>query len=242
MRFKNNIPNFITLLNLLSGAVAIIMVFSGELKCASWFIVLAAVFDFCDGFAARLLHAKSNIGAQLDSLADVISFGLAPSAIMYQLMLNSPVNPDLTAGGFSLLPYTALLLAAAGAYRLARFNTDPGQESEFKGLPIPANGLFVASLPLIISQAGETPLILNLLGNITVLFAIVVCLSWLMVSNVPMLSLKLKNLRWKDNFYRFILIILSVIFIAFFRFIAVPFIIILYILLSVISLSLNKEK
>jgi CDP-diacylglycerol--serine O-phosphatidyltransferase len=241
MKIRNNIPNIITLLNLISGAIAIIMVFSGEIRCASWFIVLAALLDFCDGFAARLLHAKSNIGAQLDSLADVISFGLAPSVIMYQLILDSPGNPDLTAGGFSLLPFVSLILVAAGAYRLAKFNTDPAQETEFKGLPIPSTGLFIAALPLIISQAGEGSLLNLLLGNVLVLLAIIIFLSWMMVSNIPMLSLKFKNLTWHDNAYRFILGLASLVLLIVFHFTAVPMIIFLYIILSVISLSL-KDK
>jgi CDP-diacylglycerol---serine O-phosphatidyltransferase len=242
MKVKDHIPNFITLLNLISGSIAIIFVFSGELTLASWFIFLAALLDFCDGFAARLLHAKSNIGAQLDSLADVISFGLAPSVIMYQLILQSPNNPTMTIGKMPLLPFAALLLVAAGAYRLAKFNTDPSQSEEFKGLPIPSTGLFIASLPLIINQYTQSEKLIEILQNQYVLLAIIILLSWLMVSNIPMISLKFKNLSWKDNRYQFILIgALPVLFI-FFRFTAVPMIIFLYIILSVISLSLKTNN
>jgi CDP-diacylglycerol---serine O-phosphatidyltransferase len=241
-RFKDHIPNFITLLNLISGSIAIVMVFSGKLPLASWFIFLAAVFDFCDGLAARLLHAKSAIGGELDSLADVISFGLAPAVILYQLLLKSPNLPEFTIGSVQLLPFAALLVVACSAYRLAKFNIDPGQATEFKGLPTPATGLFVAALPLIILQAKTTSPLIPLLINSYALLAIIVFLSWLMVSNIPMLSLKFKNLTWKDNYFRFILIgALPVLFI-FFRFAAIPLIIFLYIILSIISLSLNKTN
>jgi CDP-diacylglycerol--serine O-phosphatidyltransferase len=155
MKIKYHIPNLVTLLNLLSGSIAIFMAFSGEMVLASWFIIIAAILDFMDGFVARALHAGSEIGAQLDSLADVISFGLAPSAIMFQLIQQSPDNFTLSAGIIKILPYTALLLVAGGAYRLAKFNIDPGQAVEFKGLPIPATGLFVAALPLIVDQFDQ---------------------------------------------------------------------------------------
>lgn len=237
MKFKDQIPNFITLLNLISGSIAIILVFSGEMVLASWFIFLAAFLDFFDGFAARLLHAKSEIGAQLDSLADVVSFGLAPSVIMYQLLLQSSIVQSPASGFITLLPFISLLIVAAGAYRLAKFNTDPGQSEIFKGLPIPSTGLFIAALPLILHQYDDTAGIVGMLGNSYILIAIILFLSWLMVSNVPMISLKFKNLKWRDNIYRFILIGSVLLLFAFFRFSAVPMIIFLYIILSVISLA-----
>jgi CDP-diacylglycerol--serine O-phosphatidyltransferase len=237
MKFKDQVPNFITLLNLISGSIAIILVFSGEIVFASWFIFLAALLDFFDGFAARLLHAKSEIGAQLDSLADVVSFGLAPSVIMYQLLLLSSNASSPETGNITMLPFVSLLIVTAGAYRLAKFNTDPGQSEIFKGLPIPANGLFIAALPLILNQYNHTTGIVGMLGNSYMLLAIILFLSWLMVSNVPMISLKFKNLKWRENIYRFILIGSVPLLFAFFRFGAVPMIIILYIILSVISLA-----
>jgi CDP-diacylglycerol---serine O-phosphatidyltransferase len=242
MKIKNQIPNLITLLNLLCGSIAIILVFSGEMILASWFIILAAALDFSDGLAARLLHAKSDIGAQLDSLADVISFGLAPSTIMYQLLLDSPGTSSWSAGNMPLLPFAALLLVAGGAYRLAKFNTDPGQAAEFKGLPIPASGIFVAALPLIIRQFEESERLYEILRNHYVLLAIIVFLSWVMVSNIPMISLKFKNLIWKDNLSRFILIGAAPILFILFRFSAIPMIIFLYIIISIASQSSNFKK
>lgn len=242
MRIKNHIPNLVTLLNLISGSIAIFLAFSGEMVLASWFIIIAAILDFLDGFVARLLHAGSDIGAQLDSLADVISFGLAPSAIMYQLILMSPGNSSLSAGMIRFLPYTALFLVAGGAYRLAKFNTDPGQAVEFKGLPIPATGLFVAALPLIVNQFGKSEELAWMVQHQYILLAIIVLLSWLMVSNIPMISLKFKNLKWKDNVSRLILLgSVPLLFVAF-KWIAIPLIIFLYIIISIFSLSLKTKN
>jgi CDP-diacylglycerol--serine O-phosphatidyltransferase len=239
-RFKNNVPNLITLLNLISGSIAIILAFSGEMILAAWFIILAAIFDFLDGLAARLLHARSDIGAQLDSLADVISFGLAPSVIMYLLLLQSPDLQSWSAGSVILLPFASLLLVAGGAYRLAKFNTDVTQADGFKGLPIPSAGLFVAALPLILYQHNETGELVKFIQNQYTLLAIVIFLSWLMVSNIPMLALKFKNLQWRDNGPQFILLGSALILFLFFRYSAVPMIIFLYIIISIISLLRKK--
>lgn len=242
MRIKNKIPNLVTLLNLASGSIAIILAFSGEMILASWLIIFAAILDFFDGLVARLLNARSDIGAQLDSLADVISFGLAPSVIMYQLMLQSPNLPSCNIGSMPLLPFAALLLVAGGAYRLAKFNTDPGQEVEFKGLPIPSTGLFIAALPLIINQYQQSEKLTRFIHNHYVILAIILLLSWLMVSNIPMISLKFKNLKWKDNISRFILLGNVLVLFTFFRFGAIPMIIFLYIFISIISLSFKTKS
>ena len=237
MRIRNYIPNLITLLNLVSGSISIILAFSGAMTLASWFIILAVIFDFLDGMAARLLHAKSDIGAQLDSLADVVSFGLAPSAIMYLLLLQSPGLHGWSAGAYKLLPFAALLLVACGAFRLAKFNTDSTQADGFKGLPIPSTGLFVAALPLILDQYSETGELAKFILNHYTLLAIVIFLSWLMVSNIPMIALKFKNLKWRDNSLQFILIGFALVLFIFFRFSAIPMIILLYIIISITSLS-----
>lgn len=242
MKVKNQLPNLVTLLNLISGSIAIFLVFSGEMLLASWFIIFAAVFDFLDGLVARLLHAKSGIGAQLDSLADVISFGLAPSAIMYHLMLQCHGLPACNIGGMPILPFFSLLLVAGGAYRLAKFNTDPEQETEFKGLPIPATGLFVAALPLMVNQFRQSAESAGFLQNYYILLAIILLLSCLMVSNIPMISLKFKNLQWKNNVSRFVLLGSVPVLFIFLRFSAVPLIIFLYIILSVISLSFKTKN
>jgi len=240
MKIRNNIPNLITLLNLVCGSIAIIQVFSGDIALASWFIIIAAVFDFLDGFAARLLHAKSEIGAQLDSLADVVSFGLAPAVIIFRLLQESQLQESVL-HRIPFLPYISLLMAVAGAYRLARFNTDPEQSDEFKGLPIPANGLLVAALPLILLYPSGSGVMLQAFTTDYILVFLVLFLSLMMVSKVRMISLKFKNLKWKDNFYRFIVIASVPLLIALFRFSAIALIIIFYILLSVIN-NLTHSK
>lgn len=230
---KNHIPNFITLLNLLSGGISIVMAFSGELACAGWFILIAALLDFFDGFVARLLNAKSEIGGQLDSLADVISFGLAPAVIVYHLMLQSANLPVFDISGFNIFPFLSFLLVAGSAYRLAKFNTDPGQETVFKGVPTPAMGLFILALPLVLAYSPESFFVL-LIGNFYVLLGFTVILTWLMVSSLPMFSLKFKSYGWKGNEPRYFLAICLVILLFVFQFMAIPLLIILYILISLI--------
>ncbi|MDP3441982.1 MAG: CDP-diacylglycerol--serine O-phosphatidyltransferase, partial [Ignavibacteria bacterium] len=156
MKFKNHIPNFITLLNLLSGCLSILFFSHGQIELASWMIFVAALFDFFDGFVARALKAYSAIGAQLDSLADVVSFGVAPSFLIYSLILNSHGRQEFMIYDIDLLPLTAFLIPLFAAFRLAKFNVDERQTTSFLGLPTPATGLLIASLPLIKEQLYES--------------------------------------------------------------------------------------
>ena len=146
---KNHIPNIITLFNLLSGILSIYSVMNGNIELAAYLIFAAAGFDFFDGLAAKLLNAKSEMGAELDSLADVVSFGVAPGFIMFYMLSVSHGQPGHTAESFSIIPFLAFIIPAFGALRLAKFNVDTEQTISFKGLPIPAMGILVASLPLI---------------------------------------------------------------------------------------------
>lgn len=239
---KKHIPNFITLLNLFSGSIAIVFAFKGNLMLSAWFIGFAAIFDFLDGMSARLLNAKSPIGLQLDSLADVISFGLAPSFIVYQLMLQSYNAPFLYFNDVNLMAFAAFLIPAFSALRLARFNIDENQTESFLGLPTPANALFFASLPLVNFQAEKEGLdtMLSFLKNYWVLLGLAVSLSLLMVSSVPLFSLKLKNFRFQENQNRFILIIAAVILFVSIKFYALPLIVILYILISIIGNKFSR--
>lgn len=241
MNVRNNIPNLVTMLNLLSGALAIVMAFSGSLVLAGWFIILAAFFDFCDGFIARLLDAKSAIGAQLDSLADVISFGLAPSVIIYQLLITVSGLPSLPVGETELIPFASFLLVAAAAYRLARFNNDPGQEFMFLGLPTPSAGLFVASLPLVLKRYQDSAWLPDLISEPYFLLGITILLSWLMVSHLPIFSMKFKSFTWSENRSRFILIGASPILILLLQCLAIPVIIILHIILSVLDFIILRK-
>ena len=233
---KKHIPNFVTSLNLFCGSISIIFAFKGNLDLAAWFIGLAAIFDFLDGMLARLLNAKSDIGLQLDSLADVISFGLAPSVIVFQLMEKTFNEPFIYSFDFNVFSLTAFIIVVFSALRLAKFNIDTEQIDDFKGLPVPANALFFASLPLVYFQAESTGFITvqNALSNYWILLSLVVIFSGLLVSNIPLFSMKFKNLFWKGNQLRYILFISFFILFFWISFYSLPLIIILYILLSVL--------
>lgn len=195
-----HIPNAVTCLNLFSGCIACIMAFNGLYQWALTFIILSAIFDFFDGMLARLLHAYSNIGKDLDSLADDVSFGVAPSLMVFTLLRE--VYPATGTILERCLPYTAFLIAVFSALRLAKFNNDSRQTTSFIGLPVPANALFWASLV----AGGHDVLPAHPLLSAYVIPA--VCLfSWLLVSEIPMFSLKFKNLTWKDNRTTFIFLI-----------------------------------
>jgi CDP-diacylglycerol--serine O-phosphatidyltransferase len=233
---KKHIPNFITTLNLFSGCIGILLALNNRLDYAAYFIALAAFFDFLDGMAARLLHVKSEIGKELDSLADVVSFGVLPGIIVYQLMAGSPNIPG-TGSLISIFSLIAFIIPILSAVRLAKFNLDTRQTISFIGLPVPANALFLGSLPLIQIQAGygETLSWLTLFtDNYYILAVIAIGMSLLLVSKIPLISLKFKNLKFAENKPQFILVAFSVIAFMVATFAAVPLIILVYILLSVI--------
>jgi CDP-diacylglycerol--serine O-phosphatidyltransferase len=245
------IPNLFTLLNLVFGCLAITATLQNgiaiqstaegaqfidipeQIWMASLFIGLAAVVDFLDGFVARLFNASSEMGKQLDSLADVVSFGVAPSMILYQFLRMSFAREEsgIETSVWYLLP--AFVVAAASAYRLAKFNLDTRQQYGFRGVPTPAAGLFVASFPLIYWHA-ESAAIAGLLLNKWVLYAVIVLVSWLMVSNIPMMAMKFRNSSLKDNLPKVILLALSVAAIVLFQWLSVPVIFITYIILSLV--------
>ena len=245
------IPNAFTLLNLFFGCIAIVFVlqtdeslimqdggswvaqFPEKIWWGSVFIGIAAIIDFLDGLVARLFNATSAMGKQLDSLADVVSFGVAPGMILYQLLRISYIREDtgLDTSIIALLP--AFIFPCAGAYRLARFNLDNTQQYGFKGVPIPAAGLVVASFPLILF--GSESFELNILfTNRWFLYAIIVVLSLLMVSKLPLIALKFKDLSPRNNIPTIILLALSLISVLFLQWLAVPVIFILYIIVSLV--------
>ncbi len=233
---KKHIPNFITTLNLFSGCIGIVMALQYRLDYATYFIVLSALFDFMDGMAARLLHVKSEIGKELDSLADVVSFGALPGFIVYQLMVGSPNTPE-TGSVINVFALIAFIIPILSAVRLAKFNLDTRQTTSFIGLPVPANALFLGSLPLIKMQAGFSESLSWLTfftNNYYVLAVIAVGMSLMLVSEVPLISLKFSNLKFADNKPQFILVGFAVISFAVLTFTAVPLIILAYIVLSLI--------
>lgn len=203
MKLARHIPNTITCCNLLSGILAIIATFNYNttwqgLAGYQWTFILigaAAMFDFCDGFAARLLHAYSPMGKELDSLCDLVSFGLAPAMLIYNMM---------SLNGEGWLAYLSIFIAVAGALRLAKFNIDDRQSTSFIGLPIPANAIFWIGMTAWINIHGYP-------GNGPML-ALIIIVPLLMVSNIKMFSLKFKTWGWRDNFRRYVLIIAAILF------------------------------
>ncbi len=234
------VPNFITSLNLACGSLAVFFGIEGQLGWAAIFIFAAAVFDFLDGMAARLLQAYSEIGKQLDSLADLVSFGLAPAAMLFTMMeltlfeKNQPIfEIEGTPMQWAFL-FSVLIVPIAGAFRLAKFNIDDRQTDSFLGLPIPANAIFYASLGLLL-EIGTKPEINTIILNRFNLMTAMVLLSALMISEVPMFSLKFKNLKWQDNQLRFVFILLVIAMAVLLKFYAIPLVIISYIVISIIK-------
>ncbi|MBL0130469.1 MAG: CDP-alcohol phosphatidyltransferase family protein [Chitinophagaceae bacterium] len=245
------IPNLFTLLNLVFGCLAVVFTLQNGLMItvdaqgteliyipekiwlASLFIGLAAVVDFLDGFVARLFNASSEMGKQLDSLSDLISFGVAPGMIIYQFLRLSFAQE---AGGVDvsllwLVP--AFMLPGAAAWRLARFNLDTSQSYSFKGMPVPAVGIFVASLPLIYWNVNEA-WVQELLLNKWFLYGLVAMLSWLMVSRLPLMALKFKDLGLKNNFPKYLLVVLSIAAVIILKWLAAPVIVLTYVLISLL--------
>ena len=244
------LPNIITLLNLFAGCLAIVFALQTDaitiyvndnfesnfnvperLTWAAMCIFAAAIIDFFDGFIARLFNASSEMGKQLDSLSDVVSFGVAPGVILYQLLRFSYAREEdgLDVSLIWLLP--AFVVACAAAWRLAKFNLDTRQTYYFRGIPTPAVGLLIASFPMILHYA-LFPAISNYLVNKWVLYGIILLLSYLMVCNIPMMSLKFKDKSLRSNLPKIILATITLISVIFFQWLAVPLAFISYILLS----------
>lgn len=241
LTFKRHIPNLFTLTNLLLGLIAIGLTFSGFIVLASYCILLASLFDFLDGFMARILKASSELGKQLDSLADLVSFGVAPSFIACQIFvwagdeqlisnyLQDVVNKKTT----YFLPFIALLIPLFSALRLALFNINENSAS-FVGLPTPANALFYISIPLAVAYQNDH-LITQLLLQQEVFSVVVILLSGLMIAKLECLSLKLTSYDWSSNQWRYIFMLMSLLLILIFHFVAVPIIILLYLLFSLFN-------
>jgi len=232
---KKYIPNFLTCCNAFAGAISVVFAFKGFFETAVLLIIAAAVFDFLDGFAARWLHVKSVVGADLDSQADIISFGFAPAAILYVWMSLCFENlpPELQFFPLNLLPYFAFFIVPFSAYRLAKFNNDERQEDLFYGLPTPANAFFIAFLPF---AADRLPL----LDNFWVLMALTLIFSLLLVSEFQMFSLKFSDYSFKKNRVRYLFLFFSATLLITFQLAAFPLIVLLYILISLIQYGLTK--
>ncbi len=249
---KKNIPNALTLLNLFCGCIAVIFILNSNFITGAFFVFLGIFFDFFDGFAARKLNVQSELGLQLDSLADMVTSGLVPGLVIYKLLILASDSKEFIRfsnewtstmywSGFKLqlIPPLGLLITLASAYRLAKFNIDEDQQTYFKGLPTPANALLILSLPLIL-EFQNNDLINAIILNQWFLIGLTLLSSWLLNSNIKLFALKFKAYGFKGNTTRYIFILLSAVLIIVLHFAAIPIIIFLYIIMSVLDNLTSK--
>lgn len=248
MSVKKHIPNFITLLNLASGLIALVFAFNEHFFYAFLWVCIGVFFDFWDGFFARILKVKSAIGLQLDSLADMVTSGVVPGLVMYQLLThisenyveNFEMSVSMQYFYIWVLPYTGFIITLASCYRLAKFNVDSRQTDSFIGLPTPANALFIMSLPLI--SADSEGMLFSLLSNPYVLIGITLLSAFMLNAEIPLFSLKVKYFNWEKNKIQFIFLIISILLLFIFQFVAIPLIILLYVMLSVINNKITPRQ
>ena len=235
----------ITLLNLFSGCIALVFAFQQEFELAFYFVCLGIFFDFFDGFFARLFKVSSPLGLQLDSLADMITSGVVPGVIMFQMLLKSFGEEKIISvsswdNSVMILPFLGFIITLGACYRLANFNIDTRQTDSFIGLPTPANTLFIMSLPLVLLYSN-IEFIANALQNHWVLIAISIVSTYVMNAEIPLFSLKVKDFTFKKNALQILFLASSVLFLLIFRYLGIPMIIIFYVLLSVVNNMINKK-
>jgi CDP-diacylglycerol--serine O-phosphatidyltransferase len=221
---KKHIPNALTCANLFSGCIGVVFAFNGDLQAVAYCVLLSGIFDFFDGFAARLLKVKSAIGKELDSLADMVSFGFLPGVVMFQLLRAG--EPSGLSSDY--LPYLGFFITVFSALRLAKFNIDTRQTEDFIGLNTPMNTFLIVSLPFIQKDYPA------LIGSVWVLLGITILMSWLLVSEIKIFSMKFSSLSWAQNKIKFIFLLLSAVLLLLLQFAAVPLIVLLYIGLSMV--------
>ncbi|KAB8151805.1 phosphatidylserine synthase [Kordia sp. TARA_039_SRF] len=247
MNIKKHIPNFITLLNLFCGCLAVIFAVKNQLEIAAFFVFIGIFFDFFDGLAARLLNVQSELGLQLDSLADMVTSGVVPGIVMYQLFNRALHIHEAVNDGHSwsdtwhwlenevhLLPLFGLVITLASAYRLAKFNIDENQTSSFIGLPTPANSLLILSFPLILAYQGN-PTIDEIILNKWFLIVMTIVSSYLLNARISLFALKFKDWSFKNNAVKYLFLLTSALLLIFLQFAAIPVIIILYVLVSLVK-------
>ena len=229
---RKHLPNLFTLLNLASGSIGAIIALRGNLLYGALCIRLGACFDFLDGFAARVLRLPSPFGKQLDSLADLVTFGFLPTVIMYSLIEWQTTSQHL--------PYIALLITIFSALRLAQFNIDTRQNTNFLGLPTPANAIFISTLPFIIT-ADKHPWLTTVLAHPYTLSGLSVVSAWLLIANIPFIALKFTNYTWQANRIKYLLLLAAILLIAIFRTEGIALGFLLYVLVSLVSPYLESR-
>jgi len=246
MNLKKQIPNIITLLNLLAGLIALVYAFDDNLQMAFFWVCMGIFFDFWDGFAARSLKVSSPLGVQLDSLADMVTSGVVPGVAMYRMLLNIQLNYEqynVTDETFymKLVPFVGFIIALGSCMRLAKFNIDTRQTDSFIGLPTPANALFILSIPMIMATT-DFEILITIFSNPYVLVFITFFSAFIMNAELPLFSLKIKSSKLSDNKLSIGFLLTCLIALILFQYTAVPFIIGFYILLSVILNNLTKKS
>lgn len=232
MNIKKHIPNIITLLNLFCGCIALVFAFHRDFEMAFYFVCLGIFLDFFDGFFARLFKVSSPLGLQLDSLADMVTSGVVPGLVMYQMMVDN--SADAPESYLQIFPYLGFLIALGSCYRLANFNIDTRQTDSFIGLPTPANALFILSLPLVLKYS-DSLFVLEILTDQGILLAITLFSGYILNAEIPLFSLKIKKFNFADNALQISFLIISLLLLVFFQFLGIPLLIIFYILLSVVN-------
>jgi CDP-diacylglycerol---serine O-phosphatidyltransferase len=227
---KKHLPNSLTSANLICGMLGIVFVLNGQIKFGAYFIFAAAIFDFLDGFVARMLKVQSEIGKQLDSLADLVTFGILPAFILFKMVED---NTDIP-----YLPYLVFIMGVFSAIRLAKFNIDERQSDRFIGVPTPANALLISTLPFL---SEKSVFFENQLQNPFVLIAISFVMSYLLVAELPLIALKFKDFSFSKNIFRYFVIALTLISLILLGIAGIPFAIILYIALSVMEAWITKN-
>jgi len=251
---KKYIPNLFTLLNLLSGTIAVLLATTDRLEEAAFFVFLGIFFDFFDGFFARKFQVQGELGKQLDSLADVVTSGVAPGIVMFQLLLYASKGEyfmQLSLENntwqsawetyYYFLPFIGLMIPLASAFRLANFNIDERQSDSFIGLPTPALSLFVMSLPLIVAYSNMQ-FAIDIIQNKYILLVITLIGCYLLNAEIPLFSLKFKNYAWATNKVKYLFLISAIVLLTFLQTVAIPLIIIGYVLISVFDTISNKKK
>ena len=257
-KIKRNIPNALTCGNLLCGCLALVKVFEGDLVWAAYLVGIAVVFDFFDGFAARMLKVSSAIGKDLDSLADMVTFGVVPGVVLYQIIKISfwcKWNGEVFIIGDSVdlffqnkfcglnlmtvLPYFGFLITIFSAIRLAKFNNDTRQLDSFIGLPTPANAIFICSLPFALNMHTSFSVFVI---NPGILCLLACFLSYLLMAELPMFALKFKSFGWKGNEIRYSFLGLSLVLLAILKLLGIPLIIVLYVFMSMVNNFMNRSK
>jgi len=249
LNIKKHIPNTITSCNLICGCLALTQTLNGNLIWAAYFVGLAAVCDFFDGFAARKLNVASVIGKDLDSLADMVSFGLVPGFVVYKMLhIGYLLHHESYAFiyGNSWIMFIPLIIPVFSALRLAKFNNDARQTDSFIGLPTPANAIFFCSIPLIVNWDTQFDLmrsgIVHLLIHPMVLLGLSVFMSFLMVAELPLIALKFKDFKWKGNEFRYLLILLSLLWLVLFQYSGFTLVVLSYVALSIVQNAMSPKN